>query len=132
MAKWDKMDRMVWNKSEVMNEFETLLTRSALLLQKKIEAQQAQEISNKLDRVNQSVETASKGMSDFLEKAKNLAEDDSEDVSEEVGPTEEEQAEARAMLLAELNQMIVQATENKDYKLAYKIERTIDSIIFGE
>lgn len=135
MSHWDNMDKKVWSKSEVMNEFEQILIKAMDDLNKKVEAQQqTQEISRKLDDINKGVESTSKNLSSFLEQAKNLAQDDGEDLGyiEEpiLGPTPEEQALAKASLLEELNELAVKASNEGNYKLAYKIERSIDQIIF--
>lgn len=135
MSKWSGMDKTCWSNSEVMQEYEKLLAKAALDLQHKIEAQQqSQEISRKLDTINKGVESTSKNLNSFLETAKNLAKDNEEGSSEPeeviLPPTPEEQALAKASLLEELNELAAQASKDGNYKLAYKIERSIDQIIF--
>lgn len=135
MSHWDNMDKKVWSNSEVMNEFEKILIKAMDDINKKVEAQQqTQEISRKLDTINKGVESTSKNLTTFLDQAKNLAQDSEEDLGyvEEpiLGPSPEEQALAKASLLEELNELAAQASLEGNYKLAYKIERSIDQIIF--
>lgn len=131
MSKWDKMDKICWDNSEVISEFEKLVAKATIVLRNKVEAQQASEISNKLNQINKDVQSASQGMESFLDKAKNLAKDEEPYQEEEfIEPTEDEQAIAKAKLLDELNQLAATAIQEKNYKLAYKIERSIDSILF--
>ena len=66
----------------------------------------------------------------FLDQAENLAVDS---VEEEIPLTEEEgQTRAKEALLEELNKMAFEAANQSNTKLAYKIERAIDSILFEE
>lgn len=135
MSNWDKMDKQVWEQSEVFQEYEKHLIKAALQIQHKIEAQQqTQEISRKLDTINKGVESTSKNLNSFLETAKNLAQDNPEEITDEseevvLEPTPEEQAQAKAALLEELNELAAQACRKGNYKLAYKIERSIDQIM---
>lgn len=136
MSHWDNMDKKIWSESEVMNEFEKILVKAMNDLNRKVEAQQqSQEISRKLDTINKGVETTSKNLNGFLDAAKNLAEDEEQVgyVEEPVaGPTEEEQIQAKNLLLEELNELAAKASLEGNYKLAYKIERSIDQILFEE
>lgn len=132
MSNWDKMDKKSWDNSEVMKEFESIIATAVAEIQRKIEAQQeSQEISRKLDTINKGVESTSKNLTTFLDQAKNLAEDDPGYIEEPLAaPSAEEQALAKASLLEELNELAAQASKEGNYKLAYKIERSIDQIIF--
>jgi len=139
MSNWDHMDKKVWKESEVMNEFEKILVKAMVNLSSKleeegkvVEAQQAAEISNKLKQINTDVQNASSGMSDFLDTAKNLAADDLKDDKEEQVDEVKLQEEAKSALLEELSLLARTASDDGDYKLAYKIERTIDSILYDE
>lgn len=129
MSKWGKQDIKNWESSEVFNEFEKIILKSLMSIEEKIlTAQQNPEIAKKLDTINKSVENTSSSMKGLLESAKNLA-DDSEEI-EETEPTEDEQRLAKESLLKELNEMATKASDEGNYKLAYKIERSIDTIMF--
>lgn len=125
MSNWDRMDKIAWNNSEVFHEYEKLLAEAALSLNLQVEAQE--DISKKLDTINKGVESTSQKVGDFIELAKNLADDDLKPEEDKV-PTEEEQHVAKAKLLEELNQLAIEASSSSNYKLAYKIERAIDFI----
>lgn len=118
--------------SEVMTEFEKLMVESLLRLEQMVvNAQQSSDISKKLDTINKSVQSTSDSMGKFLDKAQNLAADGEEDEEPKAHePTEEEQKIAKESLLKELNELASKASDEKNYKLAYKIERAIDTILF--
>lgn len=135
---WDYNDKKIWANSEVLQELEKRMLKAAAELERKIEAQQAGGISQKIKEVNDQVNTAQQGLGKLMETTKNLADDEvdenmeateaDEDLPLEI--SEEEHAAAKAALLEELHGLAVQAADQGDKKLAYKIERTIDEITY--
>ena len=131
MPKWNKMDHKVWENSEVMKEYEKLLLKHLKKASESIdeallkEAQVASNVTQKLDGVSKSTETAAKNMNTLLNMSKSLADD-----QEEPGPTEEEMA--KEALLGELYELASKASILGDHKEAYSIERTIDIILYGD
>ena len=109
MSKWDRMDKKSWEGSEVMNQFEKLIAKATVELKKKVEAQQQQEISRKLKEISTDTQTASKEMGNFMDMAKNLAIDED---GEPLPLSPEEQAEAEASLIQELNELAIQAADD--------------------
>jgi hypothetical protein len=144
MSKWNKTDNDIWKNSEVMTEFEKILLKAMFKIENEIkESNQLktsqQDITKKLDNINKSVKSTSDSMNKFIDSAKNLAKDKKKDDAEvdepdEVSyePTPEEQKIAKENLLAELNQLASKAADERNYKLAYKIERTIDVIKYED
>jgi small-conductance mechanosensitive channel len=125
MSKWDNLSKKIWENSEVMNEYENLIKNALFEMNKKIEAQ---DLVRKMDTINKTVDDASKKMDGFLTKTKNLAEDDLAEDSDDKEPTEEEHEAAKNQLLAELTELAIKAADERDYKVAYKIERIITVI----
>jgi phage-related protein len=130
-------DMEKWKETQIttIDEFEGLLARAAVELAKNIElekeAQAAGQVSQKLQQVSQVTQTASTELGNFLDQAQNLAVDSEEE--EETPLTEEEEQErAKAALVHELGKMAFEAANQSNTKLAYKIERAIDSILFEE
>ncbi len=128
------MDRQHLDESEVFQELEKLLIKSTLIINEKISEAQAQDIAKKLDTINKSLETTSKSVGDFINLSKNLAKDESKEITDEDDdkvkePTEEEQEEAKRKLLEELQDLASKAGYSGNHKIAYKIERAIDRIL---
>jgi len=128
-----------WNEAQIttMDEFKILIEKAAIMQIKKaekfVEAQQAGQVSQKLQQVSKDTQTASKELGSFMDMAENLAEDEIEPTEkEELAKRQEEESIAKASLLEELGQMAAEASHSGNYKVAYKIERAIDSIIYDE
>lgn len=133
----DSMDQRAWDDSEVIKEFEKKMIKVALHLKEKVEAQI--QVSDKMKQIKTDTESANKQMTQLMDSAKNLS-DDEESIEDEVEEEEEEEKEltsedferAREMLLSELKELTDQAINMGNTKLAYKIERAIDELIFEE
>lgn len=135
-------DKEKWKKANIstMDEFKSMLRAEIIMGIKEaelfVDAQAQGQVSQKLKQVSQDTQTASTALGNFMDLAKNLADD--EVAAEE--PTEkelqelqlEEELKAKAELLEELGQMAREAAYSGDYKTAYKIERTADSILHEE
>lgn len=125
-----------WKETQIttIDEFEGLLARAAIELSKKLElekeAQAAGQVSQKLQQVSKDTQTASTQLGNFLDQAESLASDPDSEL--EPLTQEEEQALAKESLVEELGKMALEAVSQKNIKLAYKIERAIDSILFEE
>jgi hypothetical protein len=128
--KWNSNDKKIWDASEVLKEFEKRLARASIELAKK-----AQDAAGKIDNVNESASTAMESVRELSDTIKqDIAQADDAELEEEdfddLPPTEEEHAVARESLINELRQMAIEASKNKNTKLAYKIERTVEELIF--
>ena len=131
--KWDLNDKKIWENSEVLKELEKRMIKTTFKLQKIIEAQMAGEITQKVENVKKQTEQASESLGELLNQAENLAEDEEEyKDEEELIITPEEHAMARESLINELRDMISQAIDKNNVKLAYQIERTIDELLFED
>lgn len=129
--KWDEMTRRVWEKSEVMQEFEKRildLTSRFSKLAKRVEAQnvleQGAESAKELEEAVVPANIATQELVDTLKQ--NLSEDneiDDDEVTVEI--TDEEYNEAKDALFRELESLAYDAGIGGDIKLAYKIERTL-------
>lgn len=138
----DPMSQKIWENSEVLREFEKKMARAAIELKNKVEAQL--QVSEKMKQIKTDTETAQKQMSQLMNTAKNLTDDEME-LEEEIHATENHEDEeiehefseqdciaAKQTLLAELRLMAQGAIDEGNIKLAYKIERAIDEIVFEE
>lgn len=135
MSKWDYMDKKVWDSSEVMRELERIFIKNAVDLDKVQQAANAMvdaakkgdEAKKKMDEaVKSSVAKDGEISYSELEDEKNMAKDQPKEDSAK------EHKKAQASLLRELSSMAEKAATSGNYKLAYKIERAIDSILFEE
>lgn len=133
MSYWDKMDKKVWESSEVMKELEKIYKQSNLEnLSKTINdlAQNAPKIQQATQNVKQ--------LSDAVSKIGNPAEDgeiepeESKECESEDSNSKRSHKKAKNTLLKELKKMADDAADRLDYKLAYKIERAIDSVVFED
>lgn len=134
-------DRKKWEETQIttMDEFKNRLKLEIIQQIKEAERYvEAQDVSQKLNQISKDSQNASKEVSNLIEKAQNLAEDSQAEDDEELSDEEAEelnlrrQEEAKKSLLDELNILAKEASDNLDYKLAYKVERAIDSIIYDE
>jgi len=125
MPKWSKEDVNVFNRSEVMREYEKLLINSALTMEKLIKLSQ----EKKLDETNAELDSAI----EKAEKLKGLLGNAAEDG--EVLPGAEDSKEdpqAKEDMINDLTALAREAAEEGNYKVAYKIERAITEILEGE
>ena len=158
MSNWSKEDKIAFNRSEVMLEFEKRLIQAANSLNKKLEKfSNLDEKEKKLDTVLQKLDAVNKGMesldnaaydSDLENKLDgNIIEDKSIEAGAQSGlATEEdiefaknielsdemENLEAKDSLIDEMEALAQKAIIEGNYKVAYQIERTISEIIDGE
>lgn len=137
----DNREKSKYGYSEVIYEYEKLISKATHSLHDRVKEAQQQEISKKLDTINKGVENTSKELGSFLDLAKNLADDEQPQEEQVPDPKKEEQLlkdkqaeqlEAREKLVQELNELVVKASEDGDFKLVYKIERSIDSLLYEE
>lgn len=122
--KWNKEDREIFNKSEVMMELESrvveAITRAEALLKKR-----AQDVKQKIEEVKALGDAADEVNAKIEGLAQNLAEDDV--VNEASDETAEDSLEDE--VVDDLRSLAVAAINDGDIKLAYRIERTIDEIL---
>lgn len=133
--KWDKMDRMVWDNSEVMQEYEKHVIELALRLdkfaQEKIASnvsEQAKDLADASRTITQNVPPATQATKEFSSALGNLSEDG--EAEEESSESEddisiEQYSAAKDSLLEELLRLSYDAADKGNIKLAYKIERRI-------
>lgn len=122
--KWNKEDREIFNKSEVMMELESrvvnAITRAEALLRKR-----AEDVKQKIEDVKALGEAVEETSSKMEGLVQNLAEDDV--VNEASDETAEDSLEGE--VVDDLRSLAVAAINDGDIKLAYRIERTIDEIL---
>ena len=125
---WSKEDRYHYGKSEVMQELEKRVISNLHrldILRKKAQddsAQNAEALSAALDKATESAKT-------LKSEVANLAKDD---VVAEDALKEGEEEQNRQEVVNDLRDMVQAALDEKNIKLAYKIERTIDEILEQE
>lgn len=113
---WGKEDKVSFANSEVMQELENRVLETikrADILTKK--AEDAEKMKGLADATNEAAEATER-----LNKAMNAAEDAQNDHSDDEDVTDE--------VLDDLRSLAKAAIAEGNYKLAYKIERTIDEI----
>lgn len=115
--KWSKEDRHNFDKSEVMNELEDIvlktIKRADILLSKINKTADLSAIQQQAIQTNESLTEVKKTMEE-LSAAEDDALDEQEDKSE---------------ILEDLDILRQSAIKDNNYKLAYRIERTIDEIL---
>lgn len=117
---WSKEDLANFNNSEVFSELEARVIQTikrADILSQKIAQSTTEQKTKSLEGLADAASKATEAVKS-LDTAMNSADD------EEV----EDSEEAFEPILEELHSMAKLAIEKGDYKLAYKIERTIDEI----
>lgn len=119
---WSKEDRAHYNGSEVFAELEkrVLETISRTDLLSKRAAASEEDVANQ------------KAMNTELQKTKDLVANMSDDEALEGLGDEEVDEDLTEQVLAELRLLAESAISEKNIKLAYKIERTIDEILEQE
>lgn len=128
--KWDEHDKKIWESNQVLKELESRMARIGLEL-----AKRAQVASEKLKQIDESATKANQNIKELVQTVKTDVASDEELIESEpleIPPTEAEQQVARESLIKELREMAIEASRNGNTKLAYKIERTVDEIIYEE
>ena len=129
MSTWDKADREVWNKSEVMQELEKKIAHTALDLQSKLDKFAGiKEVTDNVKDLGTHAPPAAKAVTEVasaVEQLEGSAED--EVVEEEI----EELEEVAADLIQELTKLSYILADEGDVSLAYKVERVIQDIQSG-
>ena len=138
---WSKEDRHHYNKSEVMQELEKrvleTISRVEILSKKALNTDKTksdlQEIKREVIEINQLVD----GAEDDLAEGLGLGESkEHHNVSVEVGGDasfrdsveDDMEDQIKESAISELRELAKLAVDKGNYKLAYKIERTIDEI----
>ena len=159
MSNWPKEDRFAFSKSEVMLEFEKRIIEAANALNEKLnktsaDIEKLKEKNKLLDEMKAKVDAVNEGMSNMTHDGKlsnyldedmmgevesgdqsELASDqDREDIERaEVALEDSEEAEeAKDNLVEDMKALAEKAISEGNYKVAYKIERTISEILDGE
>lgn len=128
MSDWDKMDREVWSKSEVMQELEKKIAHATVTLSEKYRKQaNLSQLPQDLEKVNQQAGPAAESIGKVEKAVSNLYSNvDDEETSEE--KKEEEREEDLLECLEELSRLLA---DEGDIELAYKVERLIREIESG-
>jgi hypothetical protein len=155
MSSWDKMDKKVYEQSEVMQELEKYIVDKIFKAAKYVEAQsttsqkmkdmsdKAKQTATSLKEVSTQIKEISKNISDDGVVEENKAEDDStccacnladeeckeecEEKTEEI-ETESDPEDSKDSIIKELFAISYLAADSGNIKLAYKIERLICKI----
>tara|TARA_A200000159_G_C7309355_1_gene333830 strand:- start:430 stop:819 length:390 start_codon:yes stop_codon:yes gene_type:complete len=118
---WSKEDRNNFKKSEVMTELEDIvlktLKRADILVSKINKDANLDAMKQKVDETKTSVTELNNSINNLQT---NLADD---------GDSAEEDVELRSEVLDDLDTLKESAIKEKNYKLAYRIERAIDEIL---
>lgn len=136
MSSWDKMDNIVWNKSDVMQSFEKNIITAANDLANKAEehykyAQKLQQVSKDIKDINQNAGAAASNLKQVSDTVNKLYADDGEAESAEVKALEQEVADESVNLIRQLLELSYIIADAGDVSLAYKIERLIREIEDG-
>lgn len=114
---WGKEDRVSFTNSEVMQELESrvleTIKRADILTKKAEDAEKMKGLADATNEAAEATERLNRAMGNAAEDGENDHADD-EDVTDEV--------------LDDLRSLAKAAIAEGNYKLAYKIERTIDEI----
>ena len=124
MSNWSKEDRKVFDNSEVMKELEKKLVSTAFALNNFIKnSESLQETKDEINEVSKSVDELNSKMQEAGLKADDdlIKKDD-----------DEEDFVSKADMLNDLRELVKEAVEEGNYKVAYKIERTITELLEGE
>lgn len=130
MGKWDKMDNIVWDNSEVMQEFEKQILKTVsrfeyLALQQK-KASGLSDLAQESEQTRESIEGTTQSVERLDTALDNI--NNAEDAEAEEESEEEKKKEAKLSLIAELTKRAFAAADSGDRILAYKIERAIQEI----
>ena len=125
---WSKTEKEIWEKSEVLQEFEKLMAKTALALSK--QAQTKGTITQELDKVNKVAPQAAKSLGGVADAAKKLNNINfTDDIPQNIElPVDDSESETRKDLLNELKLLAKEASLSGNIKLAYTIERAMQEI----
>jgi hypothetical protein len=132
MSNWSKEDKVVYNKSEVFQEYEkrVLENYQKLLDLQKVISKEAQSKVEKttetLQDLSKATESANKNLSELNQMIGSADDEDSEEEGEDI------LVEATQQIIYDLQKIAEEALENKDYDSVYKIERTIQELLDEE
>ena len=132
MSNWSKEDKVVYNKSEVFQEYEkrVLENYQKLLDLQKVISKEAQSKVEKttetLQDLSKATESANKNLSELNQMIGSADDEDSEEEGEDI------LVEATQQIIYDLQKIAEEALESKDYDSVYKIERTIQELLDEE
>jgi ATP-dependent 26S proteasome regulatory subunit len=132
MSNWSKEDKVVYNKSEVFQEYEkrVLENYQKLLDLQKVISKEAQSKVEKatetLGELSKATESANKNLSELNEMIGSVDDENSKEEGEDI------LVEATQQIIYDLQKIAEEALENKDYDSVYKIERTIQELLDEE
>lgn len=126
-SKWDKMDKIVWNKSEVMREFEKNILNSIQSASKKIDdkiaAANLSKIPEDLAKVNQQAGTAATNLSNIANAIKKIYSPSADD-----GQINEESLETIHEIIKHLNSLKNILIKQEESEVVEKIQKTIKDL----
>ena len=126
-SKWSKQDRDIWNNSEVMKEMEKNFLDNLKFVKK-----YAQSVDNKTKEVqdlNNALSETKEKYNEVEQASGSAFSADDHEFSEAEEEDELANADVKEAVLSDLKEMVKVAIGNKNFKLAYRIERTIDEIL---
>jgi hypothetical protein len=127
MSKWDRMDNIVWESSEVMQELEKIYKKS----QNKDLVKKLQEAGQAAATYAAPMQQASKAVKDLNNAMQGSSAAKDGEVTKKRKKrkiSKKQHNEAKDRLLNELNELANTASNKLDHKLSYAIERAINSI----
>jgi len=133
MSSWDKMDNIVWNKSDVMQSFEKNIITAANELANKAEehyktAQKLKQVSQDIQSINEHAGKAATSLKQVSDAVNKMSADDGEVKESEIQSLEHEVQEESINLIQQLLELSYVIADAGDTPLAYKIERLIREI----
>ena len=134
MAKWDRMDRLAWDKSEVAKEFENIILdacdRLEHLASMQKEASGLSDLANESAKAQESIKGTTDSVTnlDSALKSINTAEDDVSDSKDVNNAKDDEHHIAKRELIEHLKAQAALESDSGDFRLVYKIERAIDEL----
>tara|TARA_B100000131_G_C17987563_1_gene561169 strand:- start:56 stop:472 length:417 start_codon:yes stop_codon:yes gene_type:complete len=132
---WSKEDKTAWANSEVMQELEKQVTKNIktvrniadnIVNKSAADANQMREMQGAAESLTDSL----KDLKDAKVDAFSAADDGvvSSDLIDDASD-EDDSEDVRASIISELRELAKSATDKRNIKLAYRIERTIEEIL---
>ena len=139
MSKWSKEDKVVYDNSEVFQEFEKSILKAIsnlnVLNNKIAQSKGFAKVKEDAEKAKPAIQSATQALTDFKKVYYSSADDgeaEDKDDQTEVDVEEDSGDDAMDDLVSELKSMAALAVEEGNIKLAYRIERSIDELLNWE
>ena len=131
-TRWSKEDRAAWDNSEVAQELEKkILNVIAGLNKMSADLESIKELADNAPSITNAINGVASAV-DRLESGADDGEADEDSVEEDAGEKDDGPGVTAEAVVERLRSILKEATDNKEFELAYRIERTIDEILDEE